>query len=138
MAAKDVVVENNIFAESSVQQMDLPRGGGGNRISRNIIYYSSPRAALLKTNKGESIAECDFNVYYFQTAGAKLKVTGVENESFLKWREMGFDTHSKVVDPMFVDFGNGNYRLKAESPALALGFKPIDTSRIGPSARNEE
>ncbi len=122
MAAKDVVVENNIFAESSVQQMDLPRGGGGNRNRRNIVYYSSPRAAFIKTNKGESIAECDFNVY-FQTAGAKRKVTGVENGSFLKWREIGFDTHSKVTDPMFVDFESGDYRLKAESPALALGFK---------------
>ena len=137
MAAKDVVVENNIFAESTVQQMDLPRGGEGNRIRRNIVYYSSPRAALLKTSKGESIAECDFNVY-FQTAGAKLKVTGIENGSFLKWREMGFDAHSKVADPMFMDFENGDYRLKADSPALALGFKPIDTSRIGPSDRKEE
>jgi hypothetical protein len=50
-------------------------------------------------------------------------VTGVENGSFLKWREIGFDTHSKVTDPMFVDFESGDYRLKAESPALALGFK---------------
>jgi len=31
--------------------MDLPRGGAGNRVRRNIVYYSSPRAALLRTNK---------------------------------------------------------------------------------------
>lgn len=137
MAAKDVVVENNIFAESSVQQMDLPRGGAGNRVRRNIIYYSSPRAALLSTNKGEALAECDFNVYY-QTAGAELKVTGSEDISFAKWREMGFDAHSKVIDPMFVDFENGDYRLQPESPALALGFEQIDTRQIGPQAQPGE
>ena len=137
MAAKDVVVENNIFAESSVQQMDLPRDGAGNIVRKNIIYYSSPRAALLRTAKPSALAECDFNVY-FQTTGAELKVTGMEGISFTKWREMGLDTHSKLVDPMFVDFEKGDYRLQPESPALALGFEQIDTSVIGPQTKPDE
>jgi hypothetical protein len=34
-------------------------------------------------------------------------------------------------DPGFVDLGNEDYRLKAGSPALRLGFVPIPFDRIG-------
>ncbi|MCK4417413.1 MAG: hypothetical protein KAV99_04540 [Candidatus Latescibacteria bacterium] len=43
----------------------------------------------------------------------------------------GYDTHSIVADPMFVDPGHDDYRLRPESPALKLGFQPIDVSKIG-------
>lgn len=43
----------------------------------------------------------------------------------------GVDTHSQAVDPLFVDLENGDFRLKPESPALKLGFVPIDMSNIG-------
>jgi hypothetical protein len=32
---------------------------------------------------------------------------------------------------MFVDPGNDDYSLKPDSPALKLGFKPIDMSEVG-------
>lgn len=35
------------------------------------------------------------------------------------------------VDPMFVDAKDGEYRLKPESPALALGFEEIPFDKIG-------
>jgi hypothetical protein len=36
-----------------------------------------------------------------------------------------------VADPLFVDPEHRDYRLKPESPALALGFKPIDVNEAG-------
>jgi hypothetical protein len=47
------------------------------------------------------------------------------------WRSMGHDANSKFADPLFVDRENHDYRLKPDSPALALGFQQIDTSEIG-------
>ena len=35
------------------------------------------------------------------------------------------------TDPLFVDAAEGNYRLKPESPAIALGFKEIPFEKIG-------
>ena len=37
-----------------------------------------------------------------------------------------------MADPKFVDADHDNYRLKADSPALQLGFKPIPMDKIGP------
>ncbi len=48
---------------------------------------------------------------------------------------MGYDEHTVFADPMFVDPERGDYRLKPESPALKLGFQPIDVSEIEPRKR---
>jgi len=34
--------------------------------------------------------------------------------------------------PLFFDWTKDDYRLKADSPALKLGFVPIETTKIGP------
>jgi hypothetical protein len=39
---------------------------------------------------------------------------------------------SVVADPLFVDPENGDFTLKSDSPALKLGFEPIDVSKVGP------
>lgn len=48
------------------------------------------------------------------------------------WKAEGMDEHSVVADPLFVDAENDDYRLKPESPAFKLGFKPIPIDKIGP------
>ena len=58
-------------------------------------------------------------------------MNGVPDGSFDAWRELGFDRHSVFADPLFVDYANGDFRLRPESPAFALGFRPIEVHRIG-------
>jgi hypothetical protein len=53
-------------------------------------------------------------------------------DEWASWQAMGFDRHSLVADPKFVDAEHDNYRLKADSPALQLGFRPIPMDKIGP------
>lgn len=48
------------------------------------------------------------------------------------WKQNGFDRHSIVADPMFVDPAADDYRLKPGSPAEKIGFQPIPVDRIGP------
>ena len=48
------------------------------------------------------------------------------------WQEKGLDRHSVVADPRFVNPAEDDYRLQPDSPAFALGFKPIPVDRIGP------
>ncbi|MFO0908004.1 MAG: right-handed parallel beta-helix repeat-containing protein [Isosphaeraceae bacterium] len=48
------------------------------------------------------------------------------------WQKLGFDRHSVVADPKFVNPAHDDYRLQPDSPALALGFEPIPVEKIGP------
>ena len=133
-SAKNNRVENNIFVSSSGNQIDLRMGRGsqGNRFLRNIFYYNNPNAALLAALPAakKTIAQCDYNLYY-PAAGQPLRIRGIEDETFSDWRKLGFDEHSLIADPLFVDPAGGDYRLRPDSPAHKLGFQPIDFERIG-------
>ncbi|MCL5097411.1 MAG: right-handed parallel beta-helix repeat-containing protein [Candidatus Omnitrophica bacterium] len=52
-------------------------------------------------------------------------------DRFAWWREQGFEAHSMIGDPVFVDAAHDDYRLSPDSPALKLGFKPIPVEQIG-------
>ena len=44
----------------------------------------------------------------------------------------GQDKDSVIADPLFVNAGNFDFRLRADSPALKMGFQQIDMSTVGP------
>jgi hypothetical protein len=54
-----------------------------------------------------------------------------DGRTFREWQQTGRDANSIVADPGFVDAANGDFRLKPDSPALELGFQPIDLERVG-------
>lgn len=47
------------------------------------------------------------------------------------WQQEGWDKHSLVADPLFVDWKNDDFRLQPKSPAFKLGFKKIPVEKIG-------
>jgi hypothetical protein len=53
-------------------------------------------------------------------------------DEWVSWQANGMDVHSVIADPLFVDAAKDDYRLKPESPAFKLGFKPILFESIGP------
>ena len=127
-------IENNIFVGSSGNQLDLRMSGVNNRFSRNIIYYSDPAAKLFAANPSakSSISDCDHNLYFL--AGDETPtIRGIGSLS--DWQKLGFDQHSLVANPQFIDVAKGDYRLRPESPAFALGFQPIPAGQIGPRLR---
>lgn len=48
------------------------------------------------------------------------------------WQERGHDPNGVVADPLFVDPGQGDFRLQSSSPAFKLGFVPFDVNVAGP------
>lgn len=53
-------------------------------------------------------------------------------DEWTSWQARGMDRHSIVADPKFVDPERDDYRLRPDSPAFSLGFKPIPVEKIGP------
>jgi len=122
-AGRHVVV---VQAEEYVARNDVAR----DRDRRGIYHFQN-----WSKNR---VVTCDHNLYW-NPNGAPLKVSGQmpgggKDRSYDGWRKaLGgkFDANSVVADPLFVDPALHDYRLRPDSPALKLGFKPIDTSRIG-------
>jgi len=122
------VVKNNIFALGQVAQMMRTREEPHTSFvfERNIVYCDIP--TVLGSNWKNGNYRLDYNVYWRENGGP-LDFAG---HSFEAWQALGNDSHSIVADPLFKDPDNGDFTLDPGSPALKLGFQPIDTSRIGP------
>jgi parallel beta-helix repeat protein len=127
---RDNIIRNNIFALNKEHQLMRTREEEHNSFTfeRNIVYFDS--GDLLGSNWSNDHFEIDYNVYFDTRPRQDEKI--FKGVSFADWQKRGHDTHSMLADPVLENAGAFNFRLKSNSPALALGFKPIDLSTVGP------
>ncbi len=120
-------IENNIFAYSHEGQIQRTRMEEHLSFTfrRNIVYFNNGR--LLSSNWSDNQYDLDFNCYWDEAVGAAL----FAGNTLEQWREKGQDKHSIIADPLFENPKEFDFRLKPDSPALDVGFEPIDTSGIG-------
>lgn len=105
----------------------------GNKFLRNICCYSDPEAKLYSARDvSPETLDSDYNLIW--SSGRPI-VVGLDKippeKQWEEWKRLGFEAHSVIAEPMFVNANAGDYRLRPESPALALGIKPIPVERIG-------
>jgi parallel beta-helix repeat protein len=126
-------VENNIVADTGKETNDdwqrflvYYRGGPRpGRIQKNVLYFSDQRSTFFATRRKVQPYPGDYNLYY-------SKANPDAGTQFLQQLQpKGTDAHSISADPLFVDLKNADFRLKPDSPMLKLGFKQIDTAKIG-------
>ena len=140
---KDNQVFNNVFVENGPRRQILMANFAGNssgtEFHHNIIAFSTPESVAVYTGSKmpESVATWDRNLYWLNGGEPRFYVPGAEPYAewfrpLAFWQGLGFDRESRVADPQFVDAAQHDYRLAATSPALALGFEPIDLSTVGP------
>jgi hypothetical protein len=95
--------------------------------------------------RGPWLAEIDDNCFYSDLGQFAARVwprpdpdgqTAQEGVKYSldEWRALGFDRRSVFADPLFVDPARGDYRVRPESPALALGFENYPMDRWGLTA----
>lgn len=142
---------NNRFENNVIADVIAPRGiylkivegpmkGASNK--RNIFYSTNPDCAFIsqpgggkerkfgEDSRGREIArmqdvDSDYNIYYCK------QDPSMAEKVLSQLQSKGTDEHSRIIDPMFVDPENEDFRLKAGSPALDMGIIPIDLSKIG-------
>jgi parallel beta-helix repeat protein len=128
---KDNHVWNNVFVDGATTQGFISNFSGnstGQTLERNLFYWTNPDARLFATGSlSQDVIRIDNNLY----CAAGGDITLGNGETFAKWQERGFDAHSVIEDPRFANPQADDYSLRADSPALKLGFEPIDTSQIG-------
>ncbi len=110
----------------------------GNKFFRNILYYRIPEAKLYQRggDRFDKQNPSDYNLVWHFGLPIVINQTGPKDvrkpQSWEEWQSRGFDQHSLVADPRFVDAAHEDFRLKADSPAFQLGFQPIPVEKIGP------
>ncbi|MBI3923460.1 MAG: right-handed parallel beta-helix repeat-containing protein, partial [Armatimonadetes bacterium] len=135
---KDNLITNNIFVDGAMCQgfiSNFDNNSTGQVMERNIFYWTNPDAILFAAGSlNQEIIRVDNNLYYV-SGGTDPRVGWGGGLTFGDWQKQGFDTHSLIADPLFVDLAKDDYSLKPNSPALELGFEAIDISQVGPRRR---
>ncbi len=145
-------IVNNVFADLDAKDRigwgmyftaRAGHGDTGSIAEGNIVYGPSPKMAKA-TRRGAQPSEAaanafvaiDKNVYWSTTDGAPKFSTSHTDApdgilDLAEWRELGYDVHSVVADPLFVDAAAHDYRLQPDSPAQGMGIDSIDTGEVG-------
>ena len=130
------VIQNNIFALSANQALWPYAAKQPNTFRRNIVYLTQgelmvpygERSLQERLAAKEPLGTWDENVYWHTGGAERLRFY---RRSFLQWQSLGLDRQSRIANPQFVDAAGHDFRLKADSAALPLGFQPLDIGRAG-------
>lgn len=128
---RENLVRNNVFAFGRLGQIQRTRVEEHLSFifERNLVYWD--RGPLLHGNWTQPQARFDHNCYW-REGGKRFDFAG---RTLAQWQALGQDTHSIVADPGFAAPHEGDFSLKPDSPALQVGFRPIDLSKVGPRRR---
>ncbi len=125
---RDNLVRNNVLALSATYgQIRRSREEEHNSftVERNVIY--SDGVPMLGGNWSNGNYRLESNCYW-DAAGRPTFPGGL---TLAEWQAKGHDARSIVADPKFADPAHGDFTLAPDSPALEIGFQPIDTGKIG-------
>ncbi len=120
------IIRNNIFAFSEMYQIQATRVEDHKSFSftNNIVIYDE--GELFQGPWKDMQVEIDRNIYW--------KMNGDINflgDTFKNWQKNGYDQHSLIKDPQFVDPLNGNFKFKRSQPYKKIDFTPFDYSDYG-------
>lgn len=104
----------------------------------NIVYMDGEGTPFAFVPEWQTYNKIiDYNLYW-RADGTEPKFLSFTWEQWRQkegikdiWYTPRMDAHSRIADPLFVDAAARDFRLRPDSPALALGFRPIDISPVG-------
>ncbi|MBR5586600.1 MAG: right-handed parallel beta-helix repeat-containing protein [Clostridia bacterium] len=131
-------IRNNIFAKAGEEPVrsSMAELHSSIILDRNIIVSdgtASYRAGYGRQNTGYFHKMCGTNNIHFNTKG-EVKIFDIGTKSFSLEEVQnvyGLEDGSIIADPKFKDYENNDFTLSEDSPALAMGFEPIDMSDVG-------
>jgi hypothetical protein len=128
---RENIVRNNILAMNVENQVmrTRPEAHISFYFTNNIVYFNSGN--LLGSNWSKDNYRIDRNVYFDLRAGANSGAMKFAGVSWDDWHKRGHDLSSVIADPLFVAPDQFNFALRPDSPAVKLGFKPIDLRTVG-------
>ena len=128
---RDNVIQNNIWAFGRQEQLALTRLEQHRSFvfRHNIVYFD--QGELFGSNMRKVTAEhvvCQGNLYW-HVDGSEVRFG---DQTFAQWQAQGMDAGSLIADPAFVAPELDDFRLREDSPAFGVGFRPFDLAGVGP------
>jgi len=125
---KENIIRNNILAFSMDGQIQRSRVEEHVSfiLEGNIVYWKDSRLATAGSIKDDKV-KLARNIYW-DASGEPVDFQG---ESLEDRQKRGLDVGSIIADPKFVDPDNHDFRLRDDSPAFRIGFKPFDYTKAG-------
>lgn len=107
---------------------------GKSRIEKNVFINTGERKRFwggFRSPDVGKLAECRINnnVYFLLQSDSEKETMGIDFLAALQ--KGGHDKQSHYGDPLFVDWRNGDFRFRDDSPARKMGIKPLDLSNVG-------
>lgn len=122
---KDNLVSNNVFAYTGEARSCRTREDPFT-FRRNIVYWEG--GSLLGGPWDTLNVTMDGNLHW----NASGRPIAPARRPWDEWQALGMDETSVIADPLFVYPANDDFRLYDDSPAWALGFRPIHLANVGP------
>ena len=121
---RDNVIRKNILAFAGESQLARTRNEEHRSFTfeQNIVVWKGTPLLWGNWDGDQTRAALDRNLYW-RTDGEPV---AFGPQSLSEWQRRGRDLGSIVADPLFVDAAKDDFRLKPNSPAIKLGFKPMD------------
>ena len=122
------VVRNNIFSPVAGNCLLTPcslRRSPAALLKNNIVYQMGGPARIYPWRHDDYRFEN--NVFWQDDNRPDAALKRILNSEMAK----GQHENSIVADPLFVDPPGGDFSLRKDSPALKIGFKPVDMSKCG-------
>jgi len=134
------LVQNNIFAfnraKGAIRANALFRHGVPSSVQfvNNIVVTDGSPLVMKDAAWGEKFGEWRTRLSGVWAANVWYDYAGKGDFSgmdWAAWSKLGKEFASAYADPLFEDAAKRDFRLKPDSPALKLGFKPVDFNRSG-------
>jgi len=125
---RDNIIRNNVFAYGQEAQVMRTRDEDhlSFTLERNILIANGRPLLGSNWNGDAKKFMLNHNVYWDEDGSVDFAGKTLE-----EWRKKGIDANSLVADPQFVDPAKGDFALQPDSPALVLGFQPLDLRTAG-------
>jgi hypothetical protein len=115
-----VKILNNTFYSSSfspLYHISIEENTGGepdlpaeNTTIQNNIFYQKDIFPAIRIRQASCLKGlvCDYNVYFCEKSDGNEPTFRIDeiDYSWTEWRAIGFDSHSLILDPMFIDTEN--------------------------------
>jgi len=102
------------------QDRAVPAPSLGIQIFNNIFYTKYPMPLITAESGSLTDFQSDYNLFYCETGEPVFSIDGALR-TLEEWQVLGFDTHSVVLDPRFIDLVDFIPTMADRCPSLCEG-----------------